>query len=70
MRRFPYTICNYNVGISYIPNFFLFTTSSRPVLAPTQPPVQCSPGARSPGLKRPGREADHLPTISVEVKNM
>jgi hypothetical protein len=38
--------------------FFLLSTSSRPVLGPTQP-----------GVKRPGREADHPPLSSAEVKN-
>jgi hypothetical protein len=45
----------------------LFSTSSRPVLGPTQPPIQWVPGALSQGVKRPGREADHSPT-SAEVK--
>jgi hypothetical protein len=27
------------------------------------------PGALSPGVKRPGREADHSPPASAEVKN-
>jgi hypothetical protein len=48
----------------------LFTTASRPALGPTQPPIQCVPGALSLGIKRPGREADHSPPSSVEVKNM
>jgi hypothetical protein len=30
---------------------------------------QRPPGAFSSGLKRPAREADHLPTSSTEVKN-
>jgi hypothetical protein len=47
----------------------LFTTASRPPLGPTQPPVQWIPGALSWGVKRPGREADHLPLSTAEVKN-
>jgi hypothetical protein len=35
---------------------------------PTQPPIQCVPGALSLGMKRIGREADHLPPSSAEVK--
>jgi hypothetical protein len=27
------------------------------------------PGVNSPEVKRPGREADHSPPLSVEVKN-
>jgi hypothetical protein len=48
---------------------FLFSTSSRPVLWPTQPPVQSVSGSCSPEIKRPGREADHSPPTSTEVKN-
>jgi hypothetical protein len=48
---------------------FLFTTVSRTVLGPTQPPIQWVPWALSLGVKRPGREADHSPPSSVEVKN-
>jgi hypothetical protein len=46
---------------------FLFSTSSRPVLGPTQPSVQWVPGSLSPGVKR---EADHLPPASAKVKKM
>jgi hypothetical protein len=34
----------------------------------TQTPIQWVPGALSPGLKRPGREADHSPPFSADVK--
>jgi hypothetical protein len=47
---------------------FLLTTASRTALGPTQPPVQWVPGALSLGIKRPGREADHSPPSSAEVK--
>jgi hypothetical protein len=47
---------------------FLFTTASRTALGPTQPPVQCVPGALSVGVKWPGCEADHSPPSSAEVK--
>jgi hypothetical protein len=39
------------------------------VLGPTQPPIQCVPGAIPPGVKRSGHEADLSPPTSVEVKN-
>jgi hypothetical protein len=42
---------------------FLFAT------APTQPLMQWVSGVLSPGVKRQGREADHLPPSSAEVKN-
>jgi hypothetical protein len=45
----------------------LFTTAFRPTLGPTQRPIQWVSGALS--LERPGREADHSPPPSAEVKN-
>jgi hypothetical protein len=45
------------------------STSSRPVLGLTQPPIQWILGALSAGVKRPGREADHSLPFSAEVKN-
>jgi hypothetical protein len=42
---------------------FLFSTSSRSVLGPTQPPIQWEPG-----VKLPGPEGDHSPRTSTEVK--
>jgi hypothetical protein len=47
---------------------FLFSTSFRPVLGPTQPPIQWVPRALSLGAKRPVRAADHSPPTSAEVK--
>jgi hypothetical protein len=49
---------------------FLFSTSFRPALGPTQPPIQRVPEALSPRVKRPGREADHSPPVGAEVKKM
>jgi hypothetical protein len=49
---------------------FLFPSSSRAVLGPTQPPIQWVPGAISPGVKWPEREANHSPPTSAEVKKM
>jgi hypothetical protein len=48
---------------------FLSNTASKTALGPTQPPIQWVPAALSLGLKRPGREADHSPPSSSEVKN-
>jgi hypothetical protein len=48
---------------------FLSTTLSRTALGPPQPPIQWIPGALSLRFKRSGREADHSPPSSVEVKN-
>jgi hypothetical protein len=47
---------------------FLFTIMSRTALGPTQPPIQWVPGALSLGVKQLGREADHPPPSSAEVK--
>jgi hypothetical protein len=40
----------------------------RTALGPTQHPIQWVPRAPSLGVKRPGRQADHLPPSSAEVK--
>jgi len=39
-----------------------------PDLGSTQPPLQWVQGAPFPGRKSPGREADHSPPYSDEVK--
>jgi hypothetical protein len=41
---------------------------TRTALGATQPPIQWVSGALSLGVKRPGREADHSPPSSAEVK--
>jgi hypothetical protein len=48
----------------------IFSTPSRPTLGSAQPPIQWVQGALSPGVKRPGREADHSPPSSAEIKEM
>jgi hypothetical protein len=55
--------CRQGLGI------FIFTTLFRPALGTTQTSIQWVPGALSLGLKRPGRETDHSPPCSAEVKN-
>jgi hypothetical protein len=35
----------------------------------SQLPTQRVPGHLSPGIKRPGHEADHSPPFSADVKN-
>jgi hypothetical protein len=48
---------------------FLLSTSSRPVLRTTQPPIQWVTDAISSTVKRSGRESHHLPPINSKVKN-
>jgi hypothetical protein len=48
---------------------FLFATTSRPVLGPSQPPIQWVPGTLFLGLKQSRHEADHSPPPSAEIKN-
>jgi hypothetical protein len=49
---------------------FTFTfTASSPALEPTRPPMQWVPGDITLGIRRPGREANHSPPSSPEVKN-
>jgi hypothetical protein len=43
-------------------------TRSVTALGPIQPPIQWVPGVLSLAVKRPGREADHSPQSSAEVK--
>jgi hypothetical protein len=47
---------------------FLQATASRTDLVPTQPPIQWVTGTLSLGVKQPGREADHSPPSSAEVR--
>jgi hypothetical protein len=47
---------------------FLLYTASRLALGPAQPPIQWVPWV-FPGVKRPGRAADHSPPSSAKVKN-
>jgi hypothetical protein len=48
---------------------FPSSTASRPTLGPTQLPIQWLPGDLSAKVKRQGREPDHSPPSSAEVKN-
>jgi hypothetical protein len=56
--------------IKRLPFTFRFSIASRPALGPTQSPTEWVPVALSPGVKRPGREANHSPLPSAEVKNV
>jgi len=47
----------------------LFTTASGTDLGPTHPPIQWVLGSLSLRVKQLGREADHAPLSSAEVRN-
>lgn len=48
-------------------DIFLFSTPSRPALGPRQPPIHFVAGV-PPWVKLLGREADHSPSSTAEVK--
>jgi hypothetical protein len=48
--------------------FFHFATASKRALGPTQPPIHWISRALSPEVNQPGRETDHSPPSSAEVK--
>jgi hypothetical protein len=61
------TRCPRSRGRSSSPGWgknILVSMSSRPVLEPTQPPIQWFPG-----VKQPGRGADHSPPTIAKIKN-
>jgi hypothetical protein len=50
-------------------NDLSFSTLFRLALMSTEPPIQWVAWAVSARLEKPGREADHSPPSSAEVKN-
>jgi hypothetical protein len=65
-----YRLDNWGVRVWDLVRSGIFSTSSRPALGITQPPIQWVPGALSPRVKRLGHEADHSLPASAEVKKM
>jgi hypothetical protein len=65
-----YGLDDWKVGVRVPVGSRIFSTSSRPALGPTQPLIKWVPGALSPGLNRPGSEADHSPSTSAEVRKV
>jgi hypothetical protein len=61
-----YGLDDRGIGIQVTVGSTVFSSPRRPdALGPTQPPIQWVPG-----VKRQGREADHSPPTSTEVKKM
>jgi hypothetical protein len=56
-------------GVDGWGSILLYFTASRPTSGPTHSHIQWATSAFSMGIKRLGREADHLPPSSAEVKN-
>jgi hypothetical protein len=50
-------------------SIFLYSTTSRPALGPTHPPIQWVLAVVSPGVKRQRLEDDHSSSSSAEIKN-
>jgi len=48
---------------------FLYFEASKPALGPTRPPIQWTPKAISPGVKRPMCEVHYSPPYLAKVKN-
>jgi hypothetical protein len=65
-----YGLDNGGVGVRVPVWSRIFSTSSRPAVGPTKPPIQWVPGNLSSEVKRPGREADHSPSASAKVKKI
>jgi hypothetical protein len=60
-----YGLGDQEVGVRIPERLRIFSTLSRPVLGPTQPPIQWVLR-----VKQQGSEAGHSPAISVEVKKI
>jgi hypothetical protein len=68
----PWSLSRYSDGLRagrQGKEIFVHSTASRPAVGPTQPLIQWIPCALSPGVKWPGRGADHSPSTRVKVKN-
>jgi hypothetical protein len=61
-----YGLDDQGIGVRVPVGSRIFSTSSRPALGSTQPPIQWVRGAFSLVLKQPGREADNSPLASAK----
>ena len=55
--------------VDNVSGIYLFSEKSKPALETSQTTVQWTTGTLYFGVKRPGREVDHSPSTTVEVKN-
>ena len=58
-----------NNNNSQRPEMYIFFEAPRAILGPTQPPTQWKTAYVLLGIERPGRESDHSPQFSVEIKD-
>jgi hypothetical protein len=64
-----YELDDQGVGVRVLVRSRIFSSPlSRPAKGSTQPPIQWVPGLFPRGIKQLGREADHSPPTSAEVK--
>jgi hypothetical protein len=65
-----YGLDDRGIGVRVPVGSRIFSSPDRPALMSTQPPIQWVPGIYPREVKRPGREVDHSPSTSAEVKKM
>jgi hypothetical protein len=65
-----YGLDDRGVGVRVPVGSRIFSKSSRPALGSTQPPIQWVRGTLSLWVRRSGREADHSPPASAEIKKV
>jgi hypothetical protein len=67
-----YGLDDWGLGVRVPAGWRIFSSPNRPdrLWGPLQTPVQWVPGVVSLSVKRQGREADHSPPASAEVKKM
>jgi hypothetical protein len=68
MTKMTCDLLRHRISYFFFAHFVFYNIVDHMILGPTQPPIQWVVGAISMGVKRPGREADHSPPSSAEVK--
>jgi hypothetical protein len=69
LSRYSDEVRDRQMGFDYRQREKIFSTPQRPHRLWSTQPIQRIPGDLSSRAKRPGREADHSPPSSAEVKN-